>query len=55
MDAAVLALALYRYPQCARRWGYRVCHVWDWGFASAAWLDEVLKEVTERHLRFVLR
>ena len=37
--------------KCTRRWGQRVCHVWDRGFASRRWLDEVLA----RHLRFVLR
>lgn len=37
--------------QCAQRWGQRVCHVWDRGFAATPWLDEVLA----RHLRFVLR
>jgi hypothetical protein len=37
--------------QCAQRWGPRVCHVWDRGFAGTPWLDEVLA----RHLRFVLR
>ena len=37
--------------ECSRRWGQRICHVWDRGFASRRWLDEVLA----RHLRFVLR
>lgn len=37
--------------QCARRWGPRVCHVWDRGFAGSPWLDEVLA----RRLHFVLR
>ncbi|HEV2238266.1 MAG TPA: transposase [Ktedonobacterales bacterium] len=35
----------------ARRWGQRVCHVWDRGFAGRPWLDEVLA----RQVRFVLR
>lgn len=37
--------------QCAQRWGQRVCHVWDRGFAGAPWLDAVLAW----HLRFVVR
>lgn len=37
--------------ETARRWGRRVCHVWDRGFAGTPWLDEV----QARQLRFVLR
>jgi DDE family transposase len=35
----------------ARRWGRRVCHVWDRGFAGSPWLKEALA----RHVRFVVR
>jgi hypothetical protein len=35
----------------AQRWGRRIWHVWDRGFAGQPWLDEV----PARHLRFVLR
>jgi hypothetical protein len=34
-----------------RRWGRRVCHVWDRGFAGSPWLTEVLA----RQVRFVMR
>lgn len=37
--------------QAAWRWGRRVCHVWDRGFAGMSWLREVLA----RQVRFVMR
>jgi len=37
--------------QVTRRWGRRVCHVWDRGFAGSPWLKEALA----RHVRFVAR
>lgn len=37
--------------QVARRWGRRVCHVWDRGFAGSPWLKEALA----RQVRFVVR
>ncbi len=37
--------------QVARRWGRRVCHVWDRGFAGSPWL----KEARARQVRFVVR
>jgi hypothetical protein len=37
--------------QAARRWGRRVCHVWDRGFAGSPWLQEAVA----RHVRFVVR
>jgi hypothetical protein len=37
--------------ECVRRWGRRVLHVWDRGFAGAPWLGIVLRH----NLRFVLR
>ena len=37
--------------QCAGRWGQRVCHVFDRGFAGAPWL----KELGGHRLRFILR
>jgi hypothetical protein len=37
--------------QLNRRWGRRVCHVWDRGFAGSPWLQEIVT----RHVRFVIR
>ena len=37
--------------ECVRRWGRRVLHVWDRGFAGFPWLQEALNW----QLRFVLR
>jgi hypothetical protein len=37
--------------ECVRRWGRRVLHVWDRGFAGAPWLGVALRHT----LRFVLR
>jgi hypothetical protein len=37
--------------ECVRRWGRRVLHVWDRGFAGAPWLGVALRH----NLRFVLR
>lgn len=36
---------------CAQLWGRMVLHVWDRGFASAAWLGQAL----EQEVRFILR
>lgn len=37
--------------ECVRRWGRRVLHVWDHGFAGAPWLGIALRH----EIRFVLR
>jgi hypothetical protein len=37
--------------QCAQRWGQKVIHVWDRGFAGAPWLGCAL----EQQVRFILR
>jgi Transposase DDE domain len=37
--------------QCTQRWGQKVVHVWDRGFASAPWLGCAL----EQQVRFILR
>jgi hypothetical protein len=37
--------------QCARRWGRRVLHVFDRGFAGAPWLGQL----TDHQLRFIMR
>lgn len=37
--------------QCTRRWGRRVVHVFDRGFAGEPWL----RQLTEHQLRFVMR
>jgi hypothetical protein len=36
---------------CVRRWGRRVVHVWDRGFAGSPWLGQALGY----HIRFVMR
>ena len=40
-----------RLAQCSEKWGKRVIHVWDRGYAGAPWL----KELTSRRLRFIMR
>jgi hypothetical protein len=37
--------------RCSRLWGRSVVHIWDRGFASAAWLHRVFKQ----EVRFILR
>ncbi|MBZ0280938.1 MAG: hypothetical protein K8L97_09360 [Anaerolineae bacterium] len=37
--------------RCSRMWGRTVVHIWDRGFASAAWLHRVFKH----DVRFILR
>lgn len=37
--------------RCSRLWGRSVVHIWDRGFASAAWLHRVFKH----NVRFILR
>lgn len=37
--------------RCSRLWGRSVVHIWDRGFASAAWLHRVFKH----EVRFILR
>lgn len=37
--------------RCARTWGQKVIHVWDRGFASAAWLGRAF----DKDVRFIVR